>query len=126
MSQEITLLPCPVPWCDGIGNAQQYEGISQKNHFYIKCSKCQARTPVRDTSEEAAELWNTRPQAEALGELETNLIEAAIEEYQAVLDWPNPADYDKSTARFEATRILIESRAADKEVLNEDKNTNTI
>lgn len=52
---DVTLNPCPVPWCTGVG---QLAENTQFNFCYIYCPICRVRAGTASSPVEAAEKWN--------------------------------------------------------------------
>lgn len=63
------LLPCPVPWCNGIGEwaaawtprslfRKPFKGLVAAHR--IECPHCGIRTPAKKSKESATETWNNR------------------------------------------------------------------
>jgi hypothetical protein len=53
--EPVTLMPCPVSWCDDPHPQRRKSG----NLHYIRCNECETKTPLYYNSDEAATAWNT-------------------------------------------------------------------
>lgn len=105
---EMELLPCPTPWCEGVERGPDFGPAIRLHHFgnyRAVCTSCVLEGPLRPTPAEAAAAWNDRP---------------AISEDTRLLAWlrvcaPNPehtsgSDFSQGVIRgFEIIIAQIEN-----------------
>ena len=58
---EVTLKPCPAPWC--AGHEDEVEVTGYRGMKFVVCGHCGCATPDEATEAEAIAAWNTRASA---------------------------------------------------------------
>jgi hypothetical protein len=76
----VSLKPCPSPWCNG-GKPHYMTWINHGTHI-VHCIDCGARTPIKQTKDEAITTWNTRIES-SQSELLEALREIAEDKHKA-------------------------------------------
>lgn len=102
IKEEVTLLPCPNPWCDGVGELWVERGTcsGELRSSNVRCDGCDNETPYYDTEEEAITAWNTRDpdlmaKAEGL-EAKVNEAREVLSVFARIADMEHRADLNDS------------------------------